>query len=98
MKAGAFTPAIQAAPGFLRPRPDRSMKAGAFTPAIRAGGVVRRAGRRALNEGGGLHPRNPGIHRTTVARPLPRSMKAGAFTPAILGGLPLVGGIVPSAQ
>ena len=61
------------------------MKAGAFTPAIRW--TVRCSERKTsctLNEGGGLHPRNPGGLAVQVGLIGDRSMKAGAFTPAIL--------------
>ena len=83
MKAGAFTPAI---PGdgvcdVLRGQP-RSMKAGAFTPAIPHGTAKRHATPTALNEGGGLHPRNP-VPVLADRDAVLRSMKAGAFTPAI---------------
>ena len=62
------------------------MKAGAFTPATRVSAQTPKLGqchRSPLNEGGGLHPRNPvrpqvGCHVGAATR----SMKAGAFTPA----------------
>ena len=60
MKAGAFTPAIPGR-GDIGPIDvhERSMKAGAFTPAIPSRPSRRTPGRPSLNEGGGLHPRNP---------------------------------------
>ena len=60
MKAGAFTPAIPGGGRVGDALLERSMKAGAFTPAIRSTPGARSTGRRSsLNEGGGLHPRNP---------------------------------------
>ena len=35
-----------------------------------------------LNEGGGFHPRNPGLRCGLLTASNHRSMKAGAFTPA----------------
>ena len=83
MKAGAFTPAIRHDLGAGYDPGPRSMKAGAFTPAIPVGGCRRGHRLRPLNEGGGLHPRNPPQSRRLGGFDNPRSMKAGAFTPAI---------------
>ena len=87
MKAGAFTPAIQFRVGIpVWHRQARSMKAGAFTPAIRGDSRLQRwLAPEALNEGGGLHPRNPRVQDGSIASAIAdrRSMKAGAFTPAI---------------
>ena len=38
----------------------------------------------SLNEGGGLHPRDPSSSGSEGLGRVARSMKAGAFTPAIL--------------
>ena len=89
MKAGAFTPAILVcAWAVLTDSTTRSMKAGAFTPAILLAGCRLSSLPRPLNEGGGLHPRNPVRQGYPGERKPPRSMKAGAFTPAIRGDLP----------
>ena len=65
MKAGAFTPAtprLRSRASVEEAEPARSMKAGAFTPATRDRVAHLGRGRTrhpSLNEGGGLHPRNP---------------------------------------
>ena len=60
------------------------MKAGAFTPATPSHIGLPLDPGRALNEGGGLHPRNACAARVFEGVESRRSMKAGAFTPATL--------------
>ena len=59
MKAGAFTPAIPGVTTLPNGWQPRSMKAGAFTPAILSRHLHDASCYASLNEGGGLHPRNP---------------------------------------
>ena len=82
MKAGAFTPAILEGPvlpcvvAF-----GRSMKAGAFTPAILSMFMpFLWGGAQSLNEGGGLHPRDPS-GPTTASNLIPTLNEGGGLHP-----------------